>query len=177
MNPNAALANLRQALEIGDTIAAAQAGADLDEWLGKGGFLPKAWQPKRPVIGYQELDPGAKQVRDAAIAARHGQTIDGQTADGRPYKILPSILTDWELYPKTGVHAWNAWPILAIETGGYNDLEVTDPYTGRCLWVGEVWDGSTNPDNVSALPNALRRVADTIEQSRFMDDEATEVGR
>lgn len=29
---------------------------------------------------------------------------------------------------------WNMFPGLAIELGGYNDVELVDPYTGRRFW-------------------------------------------
>jgi hypothetical protein len=58
MDPNETLAQLRTALDalrttgddenVGDAVAAAfdaaEAAANLDEWLSRGGFLPTAWQ-------------------------------------------------------------------------------------------------------------------------------------
>ena len=60
MDPNAALANLREAIRVWDAASpddtdpstessyaadAIEAARDLDEWLSKGGFLPEAWAP------------------------------------------------------------------------------------------------------------------------------------
>lgn len=174
MDPNSALAKLRALVaapvtedDVLDNLEdVCEAFTALDEWLTRGGFTPADWQPRRPVLGYRQLTTEAQAERDAAIAARHESITEGQTADGRPYKILPTILTEHELYPKTGTISFNAWPIMVIETGGYNDIEITDPYTGQHLWVGEAW-GHNDDDEPSALARALRRAADTIEQSGF----------
>jgi hypothetical protein len=172
MDPNAALANLRQAVEIGDTVAATQAAVDLDEWLSKGGFLPKGWQPSKPVLGYQELSVEDELERADAIATRANGGQAGVSTDGRPWKILPNILAEKELYPKTDQFLFGAWPVVVIETSGYNDLEVIDPFTGRQLWVGQVWpDGeSMDPDDGNAVAFGLRAVATAIEQSGFGSD-------
>jgi hypothetical protein len=46
MDPNATLATIRELVNDGESadILLVQAFQDLDDWLVKGGFLPKAWQ-------------------------------------------------------------------------------------------------------------------------------------
>lgn len=49
------------------------------------------------------------------------------------YLITPG--RDDELhYPKTGTHTWGAFAGLAIELGGYGDVELVDPYSGSRFW-------------------------------------------
>jgi len=64
-------------------------------------------------------------------------------------------------YPQAGAHTWNAWPVLAIETGGYHDYEVHDPATGRFFWA-RAWD--ENPYT------GLRKLIDAMEAAQFLDD-------
>lgn len=47
MDPNAALAELRDALGMGDLDRAREAFAALDGWLSSGGFLPDDWKLAR----------------------------------------------------------------------------------------------------------------------------------
>jgi hypothetical protein len=47
MDVNAALAEAREAMYLGDTEEAAEKYAAVDEWVSKGGFLPEAWAQSR----------------------------------------------------------------------------------------------------------------------------------
>lgn len=47
MDPDECLKRLKAALEVGDWDIVAQSFSDLDEWLTKGGFLPKDWAKAR----------------------------------------------------------------------------------------------------------------------------------
>lgn len=57
MDPDSVLAELRMAIALGDARVAMRAAADLDEWLSKGGWPPKAWLPPDMVRPYvRELE-------------------------------------------------------------------------------------------------------------------------
>lgn len=60
MDPNTLLQHLREwamsALENNDPeVDAANAFLDLDEWLSKGGFVPKAWETHRESVKGEEF--------------------------------------------------------------------------------------------------------------------------
>jgi hypothetical protein len=145
MDPNALLAEIRDYQRDGyGTRPLAEITADLDRWLSKGGFLPAAW------------------IKQPAEPTPIPQKRDGQTADGRPYKVIENSADASQLYPKRNEFQFGCWPVLVLETGGYNDIEATDPWTGRSLWVGQIWDDSATP-----VAGMLRLLADTIEESGF----------
>jgi hypothetical protein len=46
-------------------------------------------------------------------------------------------------YPQTETHTWGAFAGMAIELGGYSDVELVDPYSGSRFWCPvptQVWD-------------------------------------
>lgn len=73
---------------------------------------------------------------------------------------------DYPTYPQSGSHQWGAFPWLAIETGGYGDLELIHPWTGETLWIGKehlpaLADPNENP--AKTVADLLRQVADAVE--------------
>lgn len=73
-------------------------------------------------------------------------------------------------YPQADTHTWGAFATLAIECGGYGDLEAVDPYTGRrChtyAWCKDSrLDLNAYDDNVYT---ALRRLIDAMEREQFL---------
>lgn len=69
-------------------------------------------------------------------------------------------------YPQATAHTWGAFAGLAIELGGYGDLEVVDPYNGDRLWIPDAFGGPS----ANEMANALRRLADIIDEGRFVTD-------
>lgn len=63
----------------------------------------------------------------------HGPTVR-QLADQPPHKI-PGTEIEAPPIGDAVVHVWGGFAGLAIELGGYQDVELVDPYTGRRLWV------------------------------------------
>lgn len=57
------------------------------------------------------------------------------------YNITPGR-PDHVGYPHSGTHTWGAFAGLAIELGGYGDIELVDPYSGSRFWF--------RPDDQSA---------------------------
>ena len=85
MDPNAALANLRDATGLASALAdgdpvdytaeqiladLAEAAEALDEWLSKGGFLPSAWAGRTgdPVIACRDCDHLLSQRPEKALS-------------------------------------------------------------------------------------------------------------
>ena len=76
-------------------------------------------------------------------------------------------------YPTAESYTWGAFaglaiesdgkPIAAIELGGYNDMEMVDPYTLQRLWVADVM----RDDNTS-IYDALRKLIDVAEREQFL---------
>lgn len=95
--------------------------------------------------------------------AGNEQEIAEGSHNGTDWRILAPWDPDKQVTPYADTHTWGCWPVLAIETGGYNDYEVTDPYTGRKFWA-RAWD-SENPYN------GLRKLVDAMETAGFLDDE------
>lgn len=62
MDPDATLAEAREAIQAWEFGVAADAFVALDEWLSSGGFPPKAWRPQVETTALDfcnPLDPGA----------------------------------------------------------------------------------------------------------------------
>ncbi len=55
--------------------------------------------------------------------------------DGREWSVSGPAPAG-ECYPKTDSYTWGEFAGLAIEMGGYSDLSLVDPYTGRRFWCG-----------------------------------------
>ncbi len=118
--------------------------------------------------------------------------ITGVTPEGREWSI-GSARPAGECYPKTDSYTWGAFAGLAIELGGYNDLEAVDPYTGRRFWLASALHcdahaaelhaatpgaeamavyGRTHEcgDCHGSLITAMRRLFDAMEAAGFPDD-------
>lgn len=65
-------------------------------------------------------------------------------------------------YPHNPQHAWGAFAMLALEMGGYGDLEAVDPYNGRRLHLSNAIPEDGN------LYTALRNLIDAMEQESFL---------
>lgn len=65
-------------------------------------------------------------------------------------------------YPQTDSHLWGEFPVLAIETGGYNDLTAVDPYTGNTVRIDLTGQDATVYDS-------LRRLIDRLEAEHTLD--------
>ena len=99
------------------------------------------------------------QTRDAAGNER--EIAEGTTPGGTDWRRFSAWDPTAPRYPHSdGKHTWNAWPILAIETGGYSDYEVHHPYTGEMFWA-RAWD--ENPYT------GLRKLVDAMEAAGFLD--------
>lgn len=73
-------------------------------------------------------------------------------------------------YPQTDTYTWGAFAYLAIEAGGYGDLEVVNPHNGERMWVGNALGGQDElVDGAGLSPyDALRRVIDAMERHSFL---------
>ena len=121
------------------------------------------------------LDP--KRLSELQEAHRPEATgeIPGPGATPLEYRVYPAFNPDAPRYPKVESHLWGAWPIIAVrrdgeplvtvETGGYHDLEVQDPYTGRTMWVRAYAGKDTS------VYDALRRLIDAMEAASFLSDD------
>ncbi len=74
----------------------------------------------------------------------------------------PGATSPQDVYPGRDTHQWNEFPLLAMETGGYRDATVTDPYSGRRMWVGGVFLPENN------IYDSLRAVIDEMEKHEFL---------
>lgn len=70
-------------------------------------------------------------------------------------------------YPKSETHTWGAFAGLALELDGYNGVEVIAPWTGKVLYVPNVFRNADVPEDWATL---LRRVADGIETAGWSGD-------
>lgn len=51
-----------------------------------------------------------------------------------------------QCYPKVEVYTWQEFAGFAVEMGGYGDLTMIDPYSGRRFWCpvpDQVWEQGT----------------------------------
>lgn len=93
--------------------------------------------------------------------------VKGTLADGTEYTVRPALNPDAPRWPQVEGHVWNAFPQLAIETGGYHDLEAYDPFTGRMIWTRAF----QNPDGTAVnIYDGLRRLIDVMEAAGFLDE-------
>lgn len=78
------------------------------------------------------------------------------------------------------IHMWGCWPVLAIETGGYADFEIHDPWTGRRAHVYAYrcvkHQDPAKPDLTmmgcgdcrnTTVYDALRHMVDALEAANF----------
>jgi hypothetical protein len=50
-----------------------------------------------------------------------------------------------QTYPKTDMYQYQEFAGPVIEFGGYSDITMVDPYTGRRLWMGAEYDANDRP--------------------------------
>lgn len=73
-------------------------------------------------------------------------------------------------YPAYSVHQWGAFAYLAIESGGYGDLDAVNPYNGDRLNVpvfhkdGKWYDIDPSVD----IYTGLHRLVDAMEKTEFL---------
>lgn len=92
------------------------------------------------------------------------------TSSTPTYWVTESPATSGPFWPKTSTHTWNAFPYLAIEAGGYRDLSLTDPYTGRTLTA---MVDLTDPDDPDFDPYAaIRRLIDIAQDRQWLETPA-----
>jgi len=73
-------------------------------------------------------------------------------------------------YPTRGTHVWGAFAQLAIEAGGYGDLEAIQPHSGQRLNLVGAWHvgGDPSKDTDPSPYAALRRLVDAMEAAQFL---------
>lgn len=70
---------------------------------------------------------------------------------------------------KAGAHTWGAFAYLAIESGGYADLTVINPWNGDSLRTYACKTGGTPDGDWIANPyTCLRNLIDAMEQAQFL---------
>lgn len=86
--------------------------------------------------------------------------------DDRAWSV--SAPTDGPHYPETEAHdyTWGAFAGAAIELGGYGDLILVDPYSGRRLWLADCLDDEPK----GSFLRGLRKLLDLAEATGFLDD-------
>lgn len=118
-------------------------------------------------------DKAGTDAHRAAIQAMDGAKVEGQTPAGREWSMHPAYQRSGPFYPQLSTHLWGAFamlaierngqPVVAVEAGGYNDLEAVDPYTGRHLWAGRVFAQDRS------VYDSLRLLVDAMESAGFLD--------
>jgi len=86
----------------------------------------------------------------------------GTLADGTEWIVCPPFSPS-QGWPEVESHLWGAFPVLAIETGGYSDIEAIDPFTRRRFNVAQAWAGETN------VYDAMRKLIDAMQEVGFLD--------
>jgi hypothetical protein len=109
----------------------------------------------------------AQDLGEARVKAQQAGKQTGTTDAGVEWTLIPPFQPDAPRYPKVETHLWGMWPVLAIETGGYRDLEAKDPYTGRALNARVIRDGQS-------IYDALRLLIDAMEAVDFLPDGPTD---
>lgn len=80
-------------------------------------------------------------------------------------------------YPKQHKYPWGAFAYLAVEAGGYGDLEAVNPFNGDRLNVpvfklpgGKPGQYNWNVDDANLSPyDGLRRLIDAMEAAHFFE--------
>lgn len=97
-----------------------------------------------------------------------------------------------ECYPKSDSYTWGEFAGVAVEMGGYNDISMVDPYTGRRFWLADAFRcdphaqalraAQPGADAIAAMKlsggcrdcgsfyTALRRLIDAAEAAGFPDN-------
>ena len=81
--------------------------------------------------------------------------------------VTVPIKGQYPVYPQADAHTWGAFAYLAIEMGGYGDLEVVNPYNGVSL-NAPVFKSTDNGYT------ALRLLIDEMEKVDFLRIKAAE---
>lgn len=132
------------------------------------------------------MTPGSPE--HLALLAQRKRT-EG-THNGRTWSVTGPVDTDPNhYYPKVDCHIWGAFAGLAIELGGYGDLEAVDPYSGRRFWLGNAFTpdaelgdrrdpitfGQTARTVEGGLTffDAMRRLIDAMEAAAFESEDST----
>lgn len=92
----------------------------------------------------------------------------------RPYPSedvsLSTKSTAGPFYPDVDTHTWGAFALLAVELGGYGDMEVVNPYTGHRLTAPVLttsgYGSGGSPDQ--SMYDALRAMVDEMERVGFL---------
>ena len=104
---------------------------------------------------------------------KRDRTIGKGEVNGNEWTHKRAFNPDAPRYPRCGTHLWSAFALLAVETGGYNDIEAVDPYTGRVVWTRLPEDKDLN------VYDQLRHLIDAMEAAEFYaasDTETLECG-
>lgn len=130
--------------------------------------------------GHNPHEDGGVEGCESCGEIRAAKPAEGEH-NGMPWKVCLASESDQRPYPDSDTHLWGCWPVLAIETGGYNDVEVIDPFTQRRLWIGNMWTDRENrglgPIKTDAAAEGrntaevLRRIADVLEATSFLEAE------
>lgn len=108
-------------------------------------------------------------VRDAR-AARGEQAPLDLPADRRDWSMTGP--TEGPHYPQADTYQFGAFAGAVIELGGYSDIEMIDPYTGRRLWLGQalgrfgIREGET--ETSVNIYDAMRALVDLAEATGFL---------
>jgi len=101
-----------------------------------------------------------------AIVASDYMTI--QVGERAERCKLSDALDEAETYPTVGTYTWGEFAGLVIEAGGYNDLTIINPYTGRRLWLA---DALQEGDFEYSIYDAARRIIALAEKLDFMGED------
>lgn len=107
----------------------------------------------------------------AAPKSRHRATTALETGPDGFATVSVTEGGDGPHWPKVDTHTWGAFAYLAIEAGGYRDLEVVNPCNGERMWVADAMGELTDEgeDTVEVSPyDALRKLIDAMERHQFL---------
>lgn len=68
----------------------------------------------------------------AGVPDRDQWTISNAASPADCYPKGPTVA---QLKPGAVVHVWQEFPGFVVELGGYGDMTIVDPYTGRRMWM------------------------------------------
>lgn len=107
----------------------------------------------------------------AAPKSRHRETVTLETGPDGFATVSRTAGGDGPHYPQTDSYTWGAFAYLAIEAGGYRDLEVVNPHNGERMWVADAMGKLTDEGEamVEVSPyDALRKLIDAMERHQFL---------
>lgn len=82
--------------------------------------------------------------------------------------------TEGPHWPNAEAHTWGEFAGVAVECGGYGDMTMIDPSSGRRLWLGDAFDQTPGD---GAFLRALRRLVDLAEATGFLGDDHEQATR